>query len=47
MVHRGLGRERGMWWKLGRDLLWMAVFLGVMSGVFILGDLAMYGHVNW
>jgi hypothetical protein len=47
MAHRGFGRERGVWWKLGRDLLFAAVFLGSATAVFILGDLAIYGHVNW
>lgn len=46
MVHRGIP-EHGPWWRLGRDLLWMAVFAGAFSAVFILGDLVVYGHVNW
>jgi hypothetical protein len=46
-MHREFGRERGRMWKLGRDLLMMAVLAGVMTALFILGDLAMYGKVNW
>jgi hypothetical protein len=47
MMHRGAGREHGWLWKLGRDLLVMAVFAGLFSVVFILGDLLFYGTVNW
>jgi hypothetical protein len=39
--------ERGPWWRLGRDLLWMAILAGAFSAVFILGDLLLYGRVNW
>jgi hypothetical protein len=46
MVHRGLP-EHGPWWKLGRDLLMLAALAGVFSALFILGDLVIYGHVNW
>jgi len=46
MVHRGMP-EHGPWWKAGRDLLYLAVGAGVFSAVYILGDLAIYGHVNW
>ena len=47
MVHREFGRERSVWRKLGFELLFAAVFLGCATAVFILGDLALYGHVNW
>lgn len=46
MAHRGVP-ERGLWWRLGRDLLFCAVALAVASALFILGNLAIYGHVNW
>jgi hypothetical protein len=46
-MHREFGRERGWRWRLGRDLAVSAVLLAVMSALFILGDLAIYGRVNW
>jgi hypothetical protein len=46
MVHRGIP-EHGSWWRLGRDMLWLAVLAGAGSVVFILGDLVIYGRVNW
>lgn len=46
-VHREFGRERGPWWKLGRELLFVIGASGVFTVLFILGDLAVYGHVNW
>jgi hypothetical protein len=33
--------------KLGRDLVTMAVFAGIMTALFLLGDLIVYGRVNW
>jgi hypothetical protein len=47
MAHREFGRERGAWWKLGRDLLFMAAAAAVFSVLFILLSLALHGHVNW
>jgi hypothetical protein len=47
MVHREFGHAHGLWWKLGRDLLFCVVAMGIFSVLFILGDLALYGHVNW
>jgi hypothetical protein len=47
MAHREFGRERGVWWKLGRDLLFMAAAAAVFSVLFILLSLALHGHVNW
>lgn len=46
MAHRGLP-EHGPWWRAGRDLFLMAVMAGVFTVVFILGDLVLYGKVNW
>lgn len=45
-MHRGIP-ERGPWWRLGRDLLFMAIAAGVFSALFILLSLAVHGHVNW
>ena len=47
MAHRGFGRERGPWWRLGRDLLTVAAALALASALFILVNLVAYGHVNW
>jgi hypothetical protein len=46
MTHRGVP-EHGLWWKLGRDLLFLAVAAGASTVLFIIGDLLLYGHVNW
>jgi hypothetical protein len=46
MVHRGLP-DHGPLWKLGRDLLFLAVAAGVASALFILLSLVLRGHVNW
>ncbi len=45
-MHRGIP-ERGPWWKVGRDLLMAAVILGILCTLFIVGDLLLYGRVNW
>jgi hypothetical protein len=46
MAHRGLP-EHGPWWELGRSLLLVAAAGVFFSALFILGDLIVYGHVNW
>jgi hypothetical protein len=46
MVHRGLP-EHGSWWRLGHDLVVLAILAAVFSVVFIAGDLLLYGHVHW
>jgi hypothetical protein len=47
MVHREFRRERSLWRKLGQDLLFCAAAMAVFTVLFILGDLAVYGHVRW
>jgi hypothetical protein len=48
VTHRGYREnERGFWYKAGRDLLYLAVAAAVFTLLFILGDLSIYGHVNW
>lgn len=46
MAHRGMP-EHGPWWKLGRDLLLVAVAAVVFSALFILLSLALHGTVSW
>lgn len=45
-MHRGIP-ERGPWRRLGWDLVRMAVLAVVFSALFVIGDLLIYGHVNW
>jgi hypothetical protein len=47
MVHREFRRERSLWRKLGLELLFAAGAAAVFSVLFVLGDLAVYGHVRW
>lgn len=46
MVHRGLPERKWLhqWWFPLVVLVFGAV---AFSGLFILGDLMIYGHVNW
>lgn len=48
MVHRAVReRERGPWWKLGRDLLVLAGGAVVFSTLYVLLSLVVHGTVNW
>lgn len=46
MAHRGMP-EHGPWWRAGRDLLFLLIAAGVFSALFVVGDLLLYGRVNW
>jgi hypothetical protein len=45
-MHRGIP-ERGLLWRLGRQVVLAAVILGTASALFILFSLALRGHVSW
>jgi hypothetical protein len=47
MVHRGFGRERGMWWKIGRDLLVLIASGALAGAVYACAAMLIHGHVNW
>jgi hypothetical protein len=47
MVHRGFGRERGIWWKLGRDVLVLITCGAVASTVYACTAMLVHGHFNW
>lgn len=44
MVHRGLREPRYRWWV---PLVFVVVAGAAFSALFIVGDLLIYGHVNW
>lgn len=39
--------EHGPWWRAGRDLLFLLIAAGLFTVLFVIGDLLLYGRVNW
>jgi hypothetical protein len=46
MVHRGVP-DHGPWWRVGYTLALVVAGGVVFSALFVIGDLLVYGRVNW